>query len=230
MSLTRIKVGVVSGAVMAALVGVALSGGSPAAASATRTAATVRAAAKAVAAVPAAKPAAAASARRVTTTVVGHGRVDAVTWSVALEYYNYLPKGYTVPVYPAPLPGGGPHYTGVLCERMYLNGVRIDHQGGPWADCGAVVGTHQALGDEGLWGFQDKGTSGVRLFVGENSDSTAYAVLTFTNGRRYQANSVHVPGTAYSAFAVPIGAGRYISSVDTYDAHHHRLRHETYWH
>ncbi|WP_037606414.1 hypothetical protein [Streptacidiphilus rugosus] len=230
MSTTRIKAVAAVATVAAAVAGVALSGIASAAptphhAPAAAHDAAVRNTARSTAVQSAADSAATSGAERVR---LGEGRVGGVAWSVALEYYRTLPKGYTVPTFP---PGvKTPTFTGLLCERMYLGGVRIDHQGGPWADCSPVTGPRQALGDEGLFGFTAKGTSGTRLFVAENSDSTAYAVVTFTNGRTYRASSAHVPGTGFSGYAVPIGKGQYIRSVDTFDAHGHRLTHQTDWH
>ncbi|WP_042421659.1 hypothetical protein [Streptacidiphilus anmyonensis] len=164
----------------------------------------------------------------VTSVLVGQGRMGRVGWKVKLEYYRHLPHGYQVPT---PPPGVKlPKYTGLLCERMYLGGVRVDHQGGPWSDCQGVTGPTQPVGGEGLWGLTGKGTTGYRLFVGQDAPPVAYAVLTFTDGHHYRADSVHLRGTAFNAFAIPISKGRYIRSVDTFDAAGKRLSHETYWH
>jgi hypothetical protein len=113
---------------------------------------------------------------------------------------------------------------------MYLDGVRIDHQGGPWSDCQPVTGPTQPLGDEGLWGLNAKGTTGYRLFVGQTSAPVGYAVLTFTDGRTYRADAARLRGTGFNSFAIPISKGRYISSVDTYTRGGQLLSHETYWH
>ena len=175
---------------------------------------------------PSPSPSAAADRHRSVTTLIGHGRVDGLTWSVSLQYDDYLPRGFAADEPPV---GGQPDFNGLLCQRMYLGGVQLDGKGGPWADCSPVTGPNQVLGDEGLWGLTGKGTSGDRLFIAQNSGSTAYAVLTFTNGRQYRAVSVRVPGTVFSAFAIPIGKGQYIRTVDTYSARHHLLSHQTEW-
>ncbi|MGW0884464.1 hypothetical protein, partial [Streptomyces sp. NPDC002671] len=101
---------------------------------------------------------------QVVTQVIGKGRVDGHRWSVALEFHRTLPKGYTLPKLPDGTTAPG---TALLCQRMYIGGVRIDHQGGPWADCQPVTGTHDphASGEMGLWGLHDKGLSGSRLMV-----------------------------------------------------------------
>ncbi|MYR90885.1 hypothetical protein GTY41_39725, partial [Streptomyces sp. SID685] len=64
-------------------------------------------------------------APQVVTRVIGKGRVDGHRWSVALEFHRTLPKGYTLPTLPdgASAPG-----TSLLCQRMYIGGVRVDHQ------------------------------------------------------------------------------------------------------
>ncbi|MFB7109752.1 hypothetical protein [Streptomyces sp. NPDC056291] len=167
-------------------------------------------------------------APRVVTQVIGKGRVDGQRWSVALEFYPTLPEGFTLPTQPdgTTVPG-----TSLLCQRMYIGGVRIDHQGGRWSDCQPVNGAHdpQGTGSMGLWGLQDKGTSGTRLMVANPEADVAYGVLAFSDGSSVKAATVGVPGTDYRAWAAPIANGKTIAAVDQYDAHHHRLSHDTYW-
>ncbi|MYR85216.1 hypothetical protein GTY41_09745, partial [Streptomyces sp. SID685] len=55
------------------------------------------------------------------TVRVADGTTDGKRWSVMLEFHPTLPKGY------APPPHGGPG-TSLLCQRMYIGGVRVDHQ------------------------------------------------------------------------------------------------------
>ncbi|RAG80393.1 hypothetical protein DN069_38360 [Streptacidiphilus pinicola] len=215
-----------AGVAVAAATGVALSG----VASASATAGSASPAVQAAKARTAARTTAATSALPgVTSVLVGQGRMGHVSWKVVLEYYRHLPRGYHVPSMPPGIPT--PKYTGLLCERMYLDGVRIDHQGGPWSDCNGVTGATRPIGtEEGLYGLTAKGTSGYRLFVGETSAPVGYAVLTYTDGHSYRANSAHLRGTGFNSYAIPISKGRYIRSVDTYTADGHRLSHETDWH
>ena len=209
-----------AGVAAAAATGIVLSGVASASAGTVRPA--VQAAKTRTAAVKTALP-------EVSSVLVGQGRMGHVSWKVVLEYYRHLPRGYRVPTPPPGIPA--PKYTGLLCERMYLGGVRIDHRGGPWSDCNGVNGATQPIGtEEGLFGLTAKGTSGYRLFVGETSAPVGYAVLTFTDGHPYRANSAHLRGTGFNAYAIPISKGRYIRSVDTFTADGHRLSHETYWH
>ncbi|MFJ5970230.1 hypothetical protein [Streptomyces sp. NPDC093060] len=195
-------------------------------------------AASSPAAHPASAPASAvakrsASAHRqvpqVVTQVIGRGRVGGHRWSVALEFHRTLPKGYTLPTLPDGSTAPG---TSLLCQRMYIGGVRIDHQGGRWADCQPVTGTQdpRASGEMGLWGLHDKGLSGSRLMVSNPEADVAYGVVSLSDGTQVKATTVAVPGTTYRAWAAPIPDGRTITAVDQYDTHHNRLTHDTNWH
>ncbi|QKW25997.1 hypothetical protein HUT11_07695 [Streptomyces seoulensis] len=166
---------------------------------------------------------------QVVTQVIGRGTVDGHRWSVALEFHRTLPKGYTLPTLPD---GTTPVASSLLCQRMYIGGVRIDHQGGPWADCQPVDGAHDArvAGELGLWGLHDKGVSGSRLMVANPEAAVAYGVLSLSDGTRVKAATVTVPGTVYRAWAAPIPDGRTITAVDQYDARHRLLSHDTNWH
>jgi hypothetical protein len=160
---------------------------------------------------------------------VASGRVDGVKWSVKLQYYPTLPPGYTYEPFPGQ--GNAPEPTSLLCQRMYIGGVLIDHQGGPWADCQPLVGAHDPAGsgNEGLWGTKDKGLDGSRLFVANPGGDVAYGVVTLTDGTRLTARSVTVPHTDYHSWAVAIPDGHTIATVDQYDARHHLVSHETDW-
>ncbi|WP_225849639.1 hypothetical protein [Streptomyces sp. HPF1205] len=158
------------------------------------------------------------------TADVGRGTVDGRTWSVRLEYH------------PAAAAAGagapGSARDGLLCKRMSVGGVLIDHQGGPWADCDVVSGARDITngdGDEGLWGLHEKGTSGLRLFVASPGPDVAYGVVTLTDGTQLTGRTVEVAATAYRAWAVAIPSGRTIAAVDQYDTSHHRVGHETEW-
>ncbi|MFF4356402.1 hypothetical protein [Streptomyces sp. NPDC001604] len=165
---------------------------------------------------------------QVVTQVIGSGRVDGHRWSVALEFHRTLPKGYTLPRLPD---GSSAQGTSLLCQRMYIGGVRIDHQGGPWSDCQPVTGTQDphASGEMGLWGLHDKGLSGSRLMVSNPEADVAYGVLTLSDGTHVKATTVTVPGTTYRAWAAPIPNGQTITAVDQYDTHDKRLTHDTNW-
>ncbi|MER6421362.1 hypothetical protein [Streptomyces sp. NPDC001137] len=162
------------------------------------------------------------------TQVIGSGRVDGHRWSVALEFHRTLPKGYALPRLPD---GSSAQGTSLLCQRMYIGGVRIDHQGGPWSDCQPVTGTQDphASVEMGLWGLHDKGLSGSRLMVSNPEADVAYGVLSLSDGSHVKATTVTVPGTTYRAWAAPIPNGQTITAVDQYDTHDNRLTHDTNW-
>ena len=98
----------------------------------------------------------------VTRAPVARGVLDGTAWSVTLEFHPVLPAGFVVPSYNLPdgfpMPKEDP--TSLLCQRMVIGGVRVDHQGGPWSDCDTVKGAHDPAGsgEEALWGMHDKGT------------------------------------------------------------------------
>ncbi|MFC9279190.1 hypothetical protein [Streptomyces collinus] len=187
---------------------------------------------------PASAPASAAAKRsapahrqkpQVVTQVIGSGRTDGHRWSFALEFHPTLPKGYTPPDAPD---GTTTQGTSLLCQRMYIGGVRIDLQGGPWSDCQTVTGTQgpRAAGEMGLWGLHDKDTSGSRLMVSNPEAEVAYGVVSLSDGTHVKATTVTVPGTTYRAWAAPIPDGKTITTVDQYDTHGNRLTHDTNWH
>ncbi|WP_328997812.1 hypothetical protein OHA18_25500 [Kribbella sp. NBC_00709] len=167
-------------------------------------------------------------ASKVVAQTIGKGTVDGLGWSVVLEFYPTLPKGYAIPAKGMKMEAGK---SSLLCQRMMIGGVRIDHQGGPWADCQPVAGAHDPsqAGGAGLWGLTDKGTRGSRLFVATVGSGVSSGVLDLADGSQLKASAVTVPGTSYRAFAVAIAKGKTITSVDTYDGRHHRLTHDTYW-
>ncbi|SNT16151.1 hypothetical protein [Actinacidiphila glaucinigra] len=209
-------VGAVAGAacVLAAALAVALQGPHPSAGPAQRSS-------------PAASPTATATPGPLTVSVDG-GTTGGAPWSVTLEFHRSLPEGYELPTAPDGTTASG---TALLCQRMYIGGVRIDHQGGPWSDCQPVTGSHDPAGSGsmGLWGFHGKGTSGSRLMVSNAEADIAYGIVNLTDGTHLKANTVTVPGTDYRAWAVAIPNGKTISAVDQYDKRHHRLTHETQW-
>lgn len=171
----------------------------------------------------AARPAAAPAAHRVRTLPVSHGVVDGKAWSVSLEYYAYVPAGYDA--------DPDRTITGVVCQRMYIDGVRIDHQGGPWSDCWGVTGPDDTYGNggTGLWGFQDKGLSGSRLFVGVPYPGAARVEVTLDDGTVLRDRVTTLAHTVFGGWAVAIPDGRTIDSLDTYDAAGVLISHDTDW-
>lgn len=168
-------------------------------------------------------------AAKAITVQVAKGRVDGLSWSARLTYYPVIPKGAI-----GPLPPGmpAPHYTSLVCRRVSIGGVLVDHQGGPWADCDPVVGSHDPAWTDidGPNGLHHKGVSGTRIFVGGTTDlTTAYGIVTFTDGTHVTGHTTTIPHTSYAAWAVPIPNSKTIATVDEYNNHHHRLTHQTNW-
>ncbi|WP_329139459.1 hypothetical protein OG552_33490 [Streptomyces sp. NBC_01476] len=166
---------------------------------------------------------------RVVSQLIARGRVDGDAWSVTLEFHPTLPGDYPADQFPGS--GEQPQAGSLLCRRMYIGGVRIDQQGGPWADCQPVNGAHDPAGSgsAGLWGLHDKGTTGSRLFVSNPENTVAYGVLTLTDGTSLTARTLTVHGTDYRAWAVAIPDGRTIATVDEYDTHHQLVSHSADW-
>jgi hypothetical protein len=171
---------------------------------------------------------------------VAHGMVDGRAWSVALEFYPMLPNGYVLPHgmgkgVPSSVANAEQAMAGkssLLCQRMLIGGVRVDHQGGPWSDCVPVDGAHDMsrAGESGLWGLYDKGLSGLRLFVDNPRPDVAFGAVHLSDGTVLAASTVTVPGTSYRAWAVAVPSGKSITAVDTFNAQHHLLSHDTSWH
>ncbi|WP_055417525.1 hypothetical protein [Streptomyces pactum] len=174
--------------------------------------------------------------------VVRSGSIDGKEWSVTLTFYPDAPVGY--PSADADTGdkadrdadgssgfGGGsrPEGLSLLCQRVFIGGVQVDHQAGPWAGCAVVDGRDDFVEGAGLHGLSGKGTSGTRIFVGNPAPGTATARLTLDGGTVRTAEVVTLPGTSYRAFALPVADGETIASVDTFDGQGNRLTHETYW-
>jgi hypothetical protein len=155
--------------------------------------------------------------------VVGSGTMDGKAWSVTLEFYPKLPRGHVGPPSPSVAPNTA---KSLLCQRTVIGGVLVD----PWSGCQAVVGADDpGTPGAGLWGTTDKGLSGTRIFVGRPAHEVTHAAIALKGGQRLRAEVKSVPGTGYHAFAIPLGRGQTIASVDQYNARDQRLSHETDW-
>ncbi|MGC9380699.1 hypothetical protein [Streptomyces sp. MH13] len=174
--------------------------------------------------------------------VVRSGSIDGKEWSVALTFYPDVPDDFPSADTDADVgdkddrdadggPGGGsrPEGLSLLCQRVFIGGVQVDHQAGRWAGCSVVHGETDSVEAAGLRSLSDKGASGTRIFVGNPAPGTATARLTLDSGTVRTAQVVTLPGTSYRAFALPIADGETIASVDTFDGQGNRLTHETYW-
>ncbi|MBM9510382.1 hypothetical protein [Actinacidiphila acididurans] len=167
-------------------------------------------------------------AERPVTVSAGHGALDGTTWSVTVEYYPQLPPSAAADFLSGASAAAG---TSLICRRMFIGHVQIDHQAGLWAGCTEVDGARDPRdgGDEGLWGLHDKGTSGTRLFVADPGPGIASGTVTLDDGTALTGQTVTAPGTTYRCWVVAIPDGRTIVSVDQYDARHHLVSRETEW-
>ncbi|MGW8065179.1 hypothetical protein ACVV2G_23665 [Streptomyces ziwulingensis] len=167
--------------------------------------------------------------QRSVARTIGSGIIDGKEWSVTLTFHPDVPENF-----PSVDPASGfgdsrPGDPALLCQRVFIGGVQVDHQAGPWAGCAVVDGRDDFVEGAGLHGLTDKGTSGTRIFVGNPASGTATARLTLDGGTVRTAEVVTLPGTSYRAFALPVADGETIASVDTFDGQGSRLTHETYW-
>ncbi|MFE0801326.1 hypothetical protein [Streptomyces sp. NPDC058812] len=176
--------------------------------------------------------------------VVRSGNIDGKEWSVTLTLYADVPEDFpstdtdTGAGDKADRDAGGgsgfgggsrPEDLSLLCQRVFIGGVQVDHQAGRWAGCSVVDGEADSVQAAGLRSLSEKGASGTRIFVGNPASGTATARLTLDGGTVRTAHVVTLPGTSYRAFALPIADGETIASVDTFDGQGNRLTHETYW-
>ncbi|GAA3979783.1 hypothetical protein GCM10022384_31520 [Streptomyces marokkonensis] len=167
--------------------------------------------------------------QRTAARIVGSGIIDGKEWSVTLQFYPEITEGFPSGDLASGLGGSRPGDPSLLCQRVFIGAVQVDHQAGPWAGCAVVDGRDDSVEGAGLHGLTDKGTSGTRIFVGNPASGTATARLTLDGGTVRTAEVVTLPGTSYRAFALPIADGETIASVDTFDGQGNRLTHETYW-
>jgi hypothetical protein len=167
--------------------------------------------------------------QRTVARSVGSGIIDGKEWSVTLEFYPEVPKDFPSSEWTSGFGDSRPEDPSLLCQRVFIGGIQVDHQAGPWAGCAVVDGRHDFSEGAGLHGLSDKGASGTRIFVGNPAPGTATARLTLDGGTVRTAEVVTLPGTSYRAFALPIADGETIASVDTFDIRGNRLTHETYW-
>ncbi|MEV5960535.1 hypothetical protein AB0L70_02150 [Kribbella sp. NPDC051952] len=158
-----------------------------------------------------------------TSVVAGSGTLDGKPWSVTLEYHAKLPSDFE----PGDKMGTSAPGTGLLCTRVTIGGVRVDHQGGAWADCSLTSRSGGSEGGAGFFGLTGKGLTGSRVLVGTPGRNVTRAVVTFTDGEQLQAAVKPLAGTQYRAYAVPVASGRTISTVDEYNAANQRVGHET---
>lgn len=167
--------------------------------------------------------------------LIGSGTVDGKAWSVTLEFHPKSPKGYELPAKVGISTQKGAVQS-LLCPRVVIGGVRVDRKGGLWSGCHTVTGTRDSRqwSGAGLHDLRDPSSTGIRIFVGriclgDPKQNVTDAEITLNDGKRLRARVNTVSRTGYGAFAIPLGKGQTIASVDQYNADHKRLTHETFW-
>ncbi|MER7772899.1 hypothetical protein [Kitasatospora sp. NPDC096140] len=142
---------------------------------------------------------------------VGSGVVDGATWSVTLTYYPTVPADY------AP---GEKTPAGLVCLRTVFDG-RADS---PYGACAGVKGpTDQS--PRGMYGERTL-PNGARLFLAQPAAAVVGATMTFGNAAPTTVTAATVPGTDFTAYAVPVPAASHMSALDEYDAQHKAVGHQ----
>ena len=201
--MNRIKKIATATATAAALVGIVLS---TSAAAQPNSAPTSKAATKTVAT----KVIATKSVSR----LLGQGVMDGKTWSAKLVYYPTTPANFA--------PGHNPK--GLVCIAVTINGKTV---GGYGEECEGVTGPDDPNTNLGMYG-QDYYPGGSSLFFGQPVADVASATMTFTNSHPITVQKVTIPGTDFSAYAIPVAAHLGMKGLDEYNSHHHVVSHQNF--
>ncbi|MDH6132773.1 hypothetical protein P3T37_002159 [Kitasatospora sp. MAA4] len=144
---------------------------------------------------------------------VGSGVLDGTPWSVTLTYYPTTPADF-VP---------GEKSTGSLvCLRTTLNNQPTS----PYGDCAGVKGL-TAPSPSGMYG-QHMLPDGASIFIAQPAADVATATMNFTNTAPTTATTATIPGTAFTAYAIPIPAASHMHTLDEYDTQHHTVGHQNF--
>ncbi|MDH6132775.1 hypothetical protein P3T37_002161 [Kitasatospora sp. MAA4] len=158
-------------------------------------------------------PAAAATVPGQLSQIVGSGVLDGTTWSVTLTYYPTTPPDF-VP---------GEKSTGSLvCLQTTLNNQPTS----PYGDCAGVKGL-TAPNPSGMYG-QHMLPDGASIFIAQPAADVATATMNFTNTAPTTATTATIPGTAFTAYAIPIPAASHMHTLDEYDTQHHTVGHQNF--
>ncbi|MFJ1707046.1 hypothetical protein [Kitasatospora sp. NPDC088346] len=143
--------------------------------------------------------------------VVGSGVLDGADWSVTLTYYPVVPADYA----PGERTAGS-----LVCLRTAFEG-RVTS---PYGDCAGVKGPTDT-GPIGMYG-QHTLPNGADLFVAQPAANVATATMSFGNAAPTTATTVTIPGTAFTAYVIPVPAASHQSALDEYDTEHHPVGHQ----
>ncbi|MFJ1707044.1 hypothetical protein [Kitasatospora sp. NPDC088346] len=145
--------------------------------------------------------------------VVGSGVLDGADWSVTLTYYPVVPADYA----PGERTAGS-----LVCLRTAFEG-RVTS---PYGDCAGVKGPTDT-GPIGMYG-QHTLPNGADLFVAQPAANVATATMSFGNAAPTTATTVTIPGTAFTAYVIPVPAASHQSALDEYDTEHHPVGHQKF--
>jgi hypothetical protein len=155
-------------------------------------------------------PAAGGSSSGMLSEVVDKGTMGSTTWSVSLVYYPTAPKG------------SGFGNEGVVCLESSIDGRALD----PSGSCDGVSGPQDPNTDAGMYGVdQPTGLPG-KIFYAQPQPEVAYATMTFTNGTPITVQKVTVPGTAFSAYVIPVAPGLHMHGLNEYNSQHQVVSHQ----
>jgi len=144
---------------------------------------------------------------------LGQGVLDGKTWSAKLVYYPTTPANYA--------PGHNPK--GLVCIAVAINGKATSGYG----ECDGVTGPHDTSTDLGMYG-QSSYAGGSSLFFGQPVADVASATMTFTNSRSITVEKVTIPGTAFSAYVIPVSAHAHMKGLNEYNSRHQLVGHQDF--
>ncbi len=145
--------------------------------------------------------------------VVGKGVLGGSAWSETLTYYPHTPKSFA--------PGHNP--VGLVCLSLAVDGKTTS----PYGDCAGVTGPADKSTSLGMYGERTL-PGGATLFIAQPKEQVVSATMTFKGGRTTTVDKVTIPGTAFSAYVVPVPADQHMASLDEYDAQHHVVGHQDF--
>ncbi|WP_371500045.1 hypothetical protein OG871_26775 [Kitasatospora sp. NBC_00374] len=144
---------------------------------------------------------------------VGSGVLDGAAWSVTLTYYPTVPADYA----PGEKTAGS-----LVCLRTTFN----DRVTNPYGDCAGVKNPTDTS-PRGMYG-QHNLPNGASLFLAQPAADVASATMTFSNTTPTTATTATIPGTAFTAYAIPVPATSHQTTLDEYDTQHRTVGHQNF--
>ncbi|MFB7666404.1 hypothetical protein ACFC1R_21030 [Kitasatospora sp. NPDC056138] len=145
--------------------------------------------------------------------VVGEGVLGGSAWSVSLTYYSHTPEDFA--------PGHNP--AALVCLSTTVDG----RSASPYGDCAGVTGPGDKTTALGMYGTRTL-PNGATLFTAQPTKQVVSATMTYADGRTTTVDKVTIPGTAFSAYVIPVPADRHMAGLDEYDAQHRAVAHQNF--